>query len=116
MEDKLQRVEDATMYVTFVEMTLLVIVLTMTLITVLKHMKFKFPLVLLLLLILADMSAIISAWGLHAEGTSYHTTHTVFLSRIIGLTTFGFNFGVNCMHWLFSLKYWIIAREVPKLW
>ena len=20
------------------------------------------------------------------------------------------------MHWLFSLKYWVIAREVPKLW
>ena len=23
--------------------------------------------------------------------------------------------GTNLMHWLFAFKYWIIAREVPKL-
>ena len=115
MDEKLHRAENATMYVTFAEMALLLIALTMTLIIVLKQMKFKFPVILLLLLILADVSSFILAWGLHAEGTDYHTNHTVFLSQVIGWTTFGFNFGTNCMHWLFSLKYWVIAREVPKL-
>ena len=30
-------------------------------------------------------------------------------------TEFFFSWGNNTMHWLFALKYWIIAREVPKL-
>ena len=89
MEDKLKRAENATMYVTFVEMTLLLIALTLTLIIVLKQNKFMFPVILLLLLILADVSSFILAWGLHAEDTEYHTNHTVILSQVIGWTTFG---------------------------
>ena len=34
---------------------------------------------------------------------------------MIGVTIFFVNMGNNTMHWLFALKYWIIAREVPKL-
>ena len=39
----------------------------------------------------------------------------MFLSHLIGWTTFGLNIGQNWMHWLFSVKYWVIAHEVPKL-
>ena len=119
MEDKpekLKRLEKATMYITCVEMTLLTIALSITLVVVLRNMKFKFPVVLLVLLILADVSSFILAWGLYVENDiEYHADHKVLLSQVIGWTTFGFNFGTNCMHWLFSLKYWVIAREVPKL-
>ena len=116
MEDKkLKRVGKATMYLTCIEMTLLTIALSITLVVVLRKMKFKFPVILLILLIMADVSSFILAWGLHAENTEYHEEHAELLSQVIGWTTFGFNFGANCMHWLFSLKYWVIAREVPKL-
>ena len=53
--------------------------------------------------------------GLYYEQTSLHDNHTVALAVLVGVTTFFFNFGNNTMYWLFALKYWIIAREVPKL-
>ena len=113
--DNLKNAEKATMYVTCIEMTLLTIALSVTLVVVLRQMKFKFPVLLMILLILADVSSFLLAWALYSENTAYHEEHTLLLSIVMGWTTFGFNFGTNCMHWLFSLKYWVIAREVPKL-
>ena len=37
------------------------------------------------------------------------------LAILIGITEFFFEMGNATAHWLFALKYWIIAREVPKL-
>ena len=34
---------------------------------------------------------------------------------MIGMMSFIYNYGSNLMHWLFSFKYWVIAKEVPKL-
>ena len=113
--DNLKNAEKATMYITCIEMTLLTIALTVTLVIVLRQMQFKFPIILISLLILADVSSFFLALALHSENTAYHEEHTILLSVVIGWTTFGFNFGTNCMQWLFSLKYWVIAREVPKL-
>ena len=53
--------------------------------------------------------------GFYYEQTDYHDNNPVSLAVLIGITTFFMNFGNNTMHWLFALKYWIIAREVPKL-
>ncbi len=114
--DKPNKVEKVTMYIICTEMALLIIALSITLVIVMRQAKFKFPVVLLILLIVADVCSFILALGLNAEdNTSYHREHKMVLAQVIGWTTFGFNFGTNCMHWLFSLKYWIIAKEVPKL-
>lgn len=41
--------------------------------------------------------------------------HKLALAVTIGIGTLCYNFGLMSMLWLFSYKYWIIAREVPKL-
>jgi len=35
------------------------------------------------------------------------------LAILIGISTFGFNWGANTMHWVFSFKYWVVANEIP---
>lgn len=49
------------------------------------------------------------------ENRSFHDTKPDVLGGLIGVGTFFYNFGNNTFHWLFALKYWIIASEVPKL-
>ena len=105
------------MYVTCVEMIAITITISITLVIVLRQMRFKFPVILLTLLIVADISSLITSWASNAENNKeYHEEHKILLTQLIGWSTFGFNFGTNCMHWLFSFKYWVIAKEMPKLW
>lgn len=80
MDTKLKDVAQVTMYVTFAEMGFLIVALSVTLAIVLRQLKFKFPVILLVLLMLADISSFLLAWGLEAEGTSFHTEHTVLLA------------------------------------
>ena len=82
------------MVTTMAEMVLVSIALAFTLYIVLKHLKFKFPVVLLVLMIFTDISSFFLAWGLHKEeNKQYVQEYTLFLSHLIGWTTFGLNIG-----------------------
>ena len=68
MSDKtVHQLEEITMIITMVEMTLIIIALAFTLYIVLRHLKFKFPVMLITLMIFTDISSFFLAWGLHQE-------------------------------------------------
>lgn len=66
-------------------------------------------------MILADIVTIVLATGLYFEETEYHNEHTKLLAIVIGVATVIYNSALNCLHWSFATKYWIISREVPRL-
>ena len=103
------------MWISIGEMSLLLIALTITMIKVCRKNRFRFLIILISLLIVADLAVTFLSVGLYYEQTDLHNNRPVSLATLIGITTFFFNMGNNTMHWLFALKYWIIAREVPKL-
>ena len=60
------------------------------------------------------MATIILSIGIYYE--SEISDHQPYILAVtIGVSTFFFNFGTNTVLWLFSFKYWVISREVPKL-
>jgi len=114
-DQKLKRLDKAGMWVSVCEMSILLIALTITLYHLCRYMRFKFLIILICLLMLSDLATIFLSIGLALEETMYHEDHTNALTILIGGTTVLFNFGNNSVQWLFATKYWIIAREVPKL-
>ena len=113
--DELIMLDQAAMWTSLGEMSLLLIALTVTMIRVCRKNRFRFLIILISLLIVADIAVAFLSVGLYCEQTDLHNNHPLPLAILIGTTTFFFNMGNNTMHWLFALKYWIIAREVPKL-
>ena len=77
--------------------------------------SFKFLVMLISLLIVSDIAVMVLSVAFYYEKTEYLNDHALEMSIIIGVGTFFFNMGTNTMHWLFGYKYWIISREVPKL-
>lgn len=103
------------MWISVGEMSLLLVALVITMIRVCQKSRYQFLITLISLLIVADVAVAFLSVGLYYEQTDLHNNHPTWLAILIGVTTFFFNMGNNTMHWLFALKYWIIAREVPKL-
>lgn len=104
------------MWLTIVLMSILITLLVYTLYQVCKKMNFGFLIVLISLLLTSDIATVFLGVGLQLETiTAVHANHATALAIEIGITTFFFNAGTCAMHWLFALKYWIIAREVPRL-
>lgn len=63
----------------------------------------------------ADFAFAFLSVMLWLEKKDFHNEEPVVLGGLVGIGTFFYNFGNNTFHWLFALKYWIIASEVPKL-
>ena len=103
------------MYIALVEMTLLICALLALLWRICRQGRFTFLIWLICLLIASDIGAILLNIGFHFEGSPAHANHTTPLSINMGVSTVLFNAGSLCMQWLFAIKYWIISKEVPKL-
>jgi hypothetical protein len=69
---------------------------------------------MLVLLIVADLMTGFLSVALMLEDSNFHREHPQILAALIGICTFGFNWGTNTMHWVFSFKYWVVANEIPK--
>lgn len=77
--------------------------------------RFRFLLLLCAILIITDVGTAILSVGIGLENTNVHTERTEELAIVVGITTFFFNGGSLLLHWLFSFKYWVISREIPKV-
>ena len=115
LDADLKSLDLAAMWISIGEMSLLLIALIITMVQVCRKNRFRFLIILISLLIVADIAVAFLSVGLYYEQTNLHDNHPLSLAILVGITTFFFNMGNNTMHWLFALKYWIIAREVPKL-
>ncbi len=77
--------------------------------------RFRFFLVLCFILIMTDLGTAFLAMGIALESTDFHKERSKALAIEIGITTVFFNGGSLLLHWLFSFKYWVISREIPKV-
>ena len=77
--------------------------------------RFRFFLLLCFLLIITDLGTALLAMGIALESTDFHAERSQALAVEIGITTIFFNGGSLLLHWLFSFKYWVISREMPKV-
>jgi hypothetical protein len=111
----LSSLDKAVIWVALCEMSILLIALSITAYHLCRYMRFKYLILLVSLMILSDISTILLTIGITAELTEYQETHTHALAILIGVSSTLSNFGANTVQWLFATKYWIIAREVPKL-
>ena len=103
------------MYVGLVEMACLMFALTILVIKVCQKKSFSYIVTLICCFIVSDISVSFLSVAFYLEQRDQSTEERLSLSLIIGIATFLFNIGNLTMHWLFSFKYWVIAREVPKL-
>ena len=103
------------MWISIVECSILLIALIVTLHKVCIHTRFTFLTTLICLYLITDVGTIILSIGIYFEQTEISDHHPYVLAITIGVSTFLFNFGTNTVLWLFSFKYWVISREVPKL-
>ncbi len=93
----------------------LLVALTVTLCRLFKQARFAFVIKLIVLCMVSDFAFLVLTLGFYCEQTSVHNDATDALAAMIGLMSFVYNYGSNLMYWLFSFKYWVIAKEVPKL-
>ena len=114
-DEKLHKVYQATMIIGITFMSSLLIALTIALWRLCKRARFKFLFTIIILLMLSDAAFAILSVCFYYEHTDVHKNYTKALAWTVGISTFFFNFGTLTMFWLFALKYWIISREVPKL-
>ena len=98
-----------------VAMTILLSALLYTMCRLSKKAPFSFVIKLCILCIVSDFAFLILTLCFYCEQTKVHDNHTKALASMIGMMSFIYNYGSNLMHWLFSFKYWVIAKEVPKL-
>ena len=103
------------MWVSIIECSILLIALIVTMYKVCVYTRFTFLITLISLYLIADVSTIILSIGINYEQTDFSENHPYLIAISIGVSTFFFNFGTNTVLWLFSFKYWVISREVPKL-
>ena len=103
------------MWISIVECSILLIALLITLRKVCIHTRFTFLTTLISLYLITDVATIILSIGIYYEQTEISDQYPYLLAVNIGVSTFFFNFGTNAVLWLFSFKYWVISREVPKL-
>ena len=103
------------MWISIVECSILLIALIVTLHKVCTYTRFTFLTMLISLYLITDVATIILSIGIYYEHTQFSENYRYLLSVTIGVATFLFNFGTNTVLWLFSFKYWVISREVPKL-
>mmetsp|Transcript_24994 Transcript_24994/g.31213 ORF Transcript_24994/g.31213 Transcript_24994/m.31213 type:complete len:236 (+) Transcript_24994:44-751(+) len=96
-------------------MTSLIVGIFISLWHILKHAKFRFVLILSCLLIMSDASLGILSVCFYFEGHVSKNSVELTISSLIGVFTFFFNFCNLTLHWLFSMKYWMVSRVVPKL-
>ena len=96
-------------------MTLLIIALSIAMVHIFRKARFRFIMILVSLMICSDASLGILATGFYFEGHLEDSSYINLLAVILGFFTFLFNFSNLSMHWLFSMKYWMVAHEVPKL-
>ena len=90
----------------------LIVCLCVALFYVYKHARFRFITLLVSLMICSDAGLGILCVCFYFE----HQAKSVHLLAIsIGIFTFLFNFGILSLQWLFSMKYWMVAHEVPKI-
>ena len=94
---------------------MLLIALLVTLHKVCVYTRFTFLTTLISLYLITDVATIILSIGIYYERTEISDHYPYLLAVTIGVSTFLFNFGTNTVLWLFSFKYWVISREVPKL-
>lgn len=114
-EQGLQTIDLVTTYVSIGEMTVMLLTLSILLVHICKKLSYRFLVTFVSLMICTDIATICLAIGLYAEETSYHDRHTKFLAIEIGVATVIYNVASNCVHWTLATKYWIISREVPRL-
>ena len=114
-DDSLRKIDLTAMSVGIFEMSCLLIALFILLYKVCRSVRFKYVVTLICLLIVSDVAVLFLSVALYMEQTDVHNENRLALSIVIGISTFFFNMGTNIMHWLFAMKYWVIAREVPKL-
>ena len=77
--------------------------------------RFRFFLLLCFTLIITDLGTALLAMGIALESTDFHAERSQELAIEIGVTTVFFNGGSLLLHWLFSFKYWVISKEIPKV-
>lgn len=109
------RMELITAYTGAATMAVMLIALSYVLYRVCKQARFRFIIQLILLLMVSDLALGVMAVGFYFEGDVMSLRQQNALAATIGICTFFYNFGTMTMLWLFSYKYWVIAREVPKL-
>lgn len=103
------------MYIGVGSMGILLIALTYVLCRFCKQARFRFIISLIVLLMISDLALGTLAVCFYYEGIQMSQPKELTLAVTIGVCSLCYNFGTMSMMWLFSYKYWIIAREVPKL-
>lgn len=93
----------------------LIVAICVSLCHIFKVAKFRFILLLVLLMIGSDTSLGSLAILFYFEGGVTERSKMITVSVAISIFTFFFNFCNVTLHWLFSMKYWMVAREVPRL-
>ena len=112
---EMRRIDTVGMWISVVEMSLLIIVITGVIVHVCRKRAYSFVIVLLVLCLLTNIGTATLATGLALEtDPDFHERHSVGLAQLIGCTTFFFNFPTNLLHWTFGWKYYVISIEVPK--
>ena len=93
----------------------MIVAICVSLCHIFKVAKFRFILLLVLLMIGSDASLGSLAILFYFEGNLTERSKMITVSVAISIFTFFFNFCNVSLHWLFSMKYWMVAREVPRL-
>ena len=96
-------------------MSSLIIGLIVALCHVCKRARFRFVYILVSLMMVSDASLGALAVCFYFEGCVSGAQNVNILTYSLAILTFTFNFANLSLHWLFSMKYWMVSREVPKL-
>lgn len=79
--------DKTSMWITFGEMTVMLILLCVLLWQVCKRDFHSFLVFFIILMIIIDVNTILLSLSFYLEETDYHETHTSLLAIVIGVTT-----------------------------
>ena len=114
-EDTLKKVSLGAAVLGVSVMVSLIVGISIGLCHLYKYAKFRFILVLILLMVCSDTSLGCLAVCFYLEDQVTQQNLVLIVAICVAIFTFLFNFCNITLHWLFSMKYWMVSREVPRL-